>query len=208
MTLKKLLTVDPSLTCSGWALFKIQDGSLLGVGNLKSLNAKVPLAKRLTELQESIDSCFSTIKLATNDVLICEEATSMLDPSASAKLERVRGIFETLARARKVLVPGRIHPRTVQSELLGFKGKQLNRAIVKSSAIDIVSKLYAKQLERIGFDISYRNLSRNQDIVDALLLGMLALTRIKTARQAELGLIDLLDKGSRRAGRSRGVWVG
>ena len=129
----------------------------------------------------------------------------MRDPRAAFVVEQVRGIFETLARARALVVPGRLNPRSVQYEMLGLKGKQLLRETVKLTAAAAVSRLYAQSLRRLGFDCGIDNLSRNQDIVDAMLVGGLALTRIKSAEAAGVSLEEYFDGNAlrRRAGARR-----
>lgn len=112
----------------------------------------------------------------------------MRDPRAAFKVEQVRGIFETVARNLEMQVPGRIHPRSVQYEIMGLRGKQLERSVVKDTAVEIVRTVYGAALEAIGFEVNPENLSRNQDIVDAILIGSLALTKLETA---ELGGLPL-----------------
>lgn len=189
MTARRLLAIDPSLTCSGWALFEVRGGTLCGVGKLRSLGAANPLAARLQDLQGRIAGLMERFQLTAGDVLICEEQTTMRDPRAAFKVEQVRGIFEAVARSRRVKVPGRLNPRSVQFEIMGLKGKQTKREIVKEVAVEVVRSLYGTALAGIGFDPTPRNLKRNQDIVDAILVGSLGLSRIRSAEVAgeELG---------------------
>lgn len=200
------MAVDPSLTCSGWALFGVStdspgQGSLLAVGKIRSLSPEHALARRYQDLQDKISAVCESLKLAANDVLICESQTTMRDPRAAFKVEQVRGIFETVARSRSLSVPGRINPRTVQSEIMGLRGKQLAREIVKDTAIHIVKTVYGPALEALGFDCDRENLSKNQDIVDAILIGSLALTRFGTALRGGLELEETLVPRARRAGK-------
>jgi Holliday junction resolvasome RuvABC endonuclease subunit len=198
---QKLFSVDPSLTCSGWALFSIQTGDVLGVGKVKSLPSTVSLAKRLVDIQERIVQILEQVDLKEGDFLVCEAATTMRDPRSALILEQIRGMFETLARSREVCVPGRVHPRSVQHEILGLKGAQVSRVKVKDIATHGVSRLYAAELQKIGFDVEPTNLKKNQDIVDALLVGRLALTRINVAEQTGVG-VDTLFEESQRQRRS------
>ncbi len=197
MKRQRLFALDPSLTCSGWALFDLKKEQLLGVGKLKPPGASQPLALRLSYLQDKVTEIYEKLNISKNDVLISEAATSMTDPSAAAKLEQVRGIFETLARARSCCVPGRIHPRTVQYELLGIRGRQIERVHVKSAATEVVKRLLQKQLERIGFDCSAKGLKANQDIIDAILVGIIAMTRVKAAEQGGIDLVKYFDDDNR-----------
>ena len=52
---KRLLAIDPSLTCSGWALFDIKTKKLLSVGNVKS-KKEGGLSERLLDFQKKIVS--------------------------------------------------------------------------------------------------------------------------------------------------------
>jgi Holliday junction resolvasome RuvABC endonuclease subunit len=201
-----LLAVDPSLTCTGWAAFALPRGVLYGVGKVRSIPAAFPLAKRLEDLQRQIAGLFESLNLSSGDILICEAETTMRDPRAAFKVERVRGIFESLARSRSVCVPGRLNPRTVQYEVMGLGGRQPERKSVKEAAVRVVSSVYSSQLKKLGFDVSEDNLRRNQDIVDAILVGSLGTTKIIAAEQAGMALerafqldTDLKYRGRRRA---------
>ncbi len=177
----RLVAIDPSITCTGWALFDVQSERLLGVGKIKPLPSIHTLAIRLDNLQTQVNDLLKNLKLTKDDILICESPTSMKDPSAAFKVEQVRCIFEALARELNIQVPGRINPRTIQYEIMGLRGKQLERTIVKDLAVGIVEKTQKNNLERIGFSSSSENLKKHQDIVDAILIGSLAISRVKSA---------------------------
>lgn len=190
----KLVAIDPSLTCSGWALFSIEESVLLGVGKIRSLPPAIPLSQRLEDLQRKVSNLLIQLALGGNDVLVCEAPTTMRDPRAALKVEQVRVIFEALARERSLAVPGRLNPRSVQYEVMGLKGKQLKRTVIKSTAVTIVHRLYKRDLSQLGFDCSPKNLSRNQDIVDAVLVGSLGLARIKASRFSHMPLETLFQE--------------
>ena len=190
----RLLAVDPSLTCSGWAVLSVEKGEILGVGKLRSLPPQYPLELRLRKLQEKVTTIFDELRLSEGDFLVCEAPTTMRDPKAAFKVERVRGIFETVARTRLVGIPGRINPRTVQQEVMGLRGKQLKREIVKHAALRTVSALYKKPLDRLGFPTTDKDLKKNQDIVDALLIGAAALVHIQNAFRAGSDFESLFDR--------------
>lgn len=200
MALRYLMAVDPSLTCSGWALFEVVGGRLCGVGKLKALGAGAPLADRLADIQRRVEGLLARFDLGPRDVLICEEQTTMRDPRAAFKVEQVRGIFEVVARGRRVTVPGRLNPRSVQFEIMGLTGKQTRRDLVKDAAVEVVRSLYGAPLRGLGFEVTARNLSRNQDIVDAVLVGTLGLTRIRSANVAGEALGVFFDKRLRNRG--------
>lgn len=179
--MSRLLAVDPSLTCSGWALFRVTSGELLAVGKLRAEPPVKPLSVRLASLQKDISDLLHEAELGVDDYLVCEGATTMRDPNAAFKVEQVRGLFETLARARRVNVPGRLNPRSVQKEVMGLKGKQIERKQVKANAREVFKALYSTTCVRFGWEINEKMLSRNQDIVDAALIGTLAVSRIQRA---------------------------
>jgi Holliday junction resolvasome RuvABC endonuclease subunit len=191
MTYRYLFSVDPSLTCSGWALFSVKEGRLCAIGKIASKPPSSLLSERLQDLQNKIESVYVQLKLNSSDVLICESPTAMRDPNAAIKVEQVRSIFETLARNIGLNVPGRINPRSVQNEILGIKGKQIKRLQVKAMAVEAVFNLYSSSLKAIGFPADRVNLKKNQDIVDAILIGSLAITRMGTAKMGGIALGDI-----------------
>ncbi len=191
--MRKLLAVDPSLTCSGWALFLLTDGGLKapvlkGVGKVRSLPPKHALSFRLVDLQAKVKSILESIDLGANDVLVCEAQTTMRDPHAAFKVEQVRCIFETIARDRSVSVPGRLNPRSVQHEVMGLRGQQLGRKIVKDTAVAVAQVLFAADLKALGFATDTKHLSKHQDIVDALLLGALAASKLREGVWADAAM--------------------
>jgi Holliday junction resolvasome RuvABC endonuclease subunit len=194
----RLLAIDPSLTCSGWALFETPGDGLLAVGKVRALGAELPLAHRLEDLQRKILRIFDDLKIGAGDWVVCEAPTTMRDPRAAIKVEQVRGIFEVLARGRQARVPGRINPRTVHFEVLGLRGKQLPRAEIKRMAVEVAARLFADSLSRLGFEPKIANLAKHQDIVDALLLGHLALTRLRAASWADTSLEEVLHRRALR----------
>lgn len=200
---RQLLAVDPSLTCSGWVLFRVNDGEVVSVGKIKSSSPSVPMAERLRGVQANIETVLQRLDLGRGDVLVCEAPTTMKDPHNALKVEQVRSIFESLARARQVTVPGRVPTRSVQFEVMGLVGKQLPRAEVKASALRTAEYLYAEPLRRLGLLREDVPLKKHQDIVDALLIGRLALSRIYAARDA---LVPLESMFQTQARTSRASW--
>lgn len=207
--MKRLLAIDPSLTCSGWALFEVDSSRLCAVGKIKALKSNFAMGQRLKDLHVKIETLYNQIKLGSNDVLIAEAPSTMRDPRAALAVEQVRGIFENLARSNGAQVPGRLNSRTVQYEVMGLKGAQQPRAAVKETALRLVSHAYKQALERLGFDTNYSNLKRNQDIVDAILIGNLGLIRIKSASDLAMDLTQFFaiycTNNSRRR-RYSGTW--
>lgn len=188
-----LLAVDPSLTCSGWALFCISDGTIRSVGKLRSDPPPLSMGERLQALQQRIEALIDRLRLGEGDILVCEAATTVKDPHNALKVESVRSIFESVARSRAISVPGRINPRSVQHEVMGLSGKQLPRADVKLAAQRTVEYLYAEELAKIG--LPEASLSKNQDIVDAILLGRLGVMRVRSAEDGGLSMETIFAHG-------------
>lgn len=208
--LRYLMAVDPSLTCSGWALLSVPQGEVLAVGKIKAAPPSLPLATRLERLQGSIAKVLTNLSLGDLDVLVCEAPTTMKDPHNAIKVEQVRGLFESAGRSRGVVVPGRVNPRSVQFEVMGLKGKQLARSEVKAAAVRTVQYLYAPALQRLGLEVTGDELKKHQDIVDAVLIGRYALMRIQGAldtRQPLESVFDTQSKQQRSSWRVRSCAV-
>ncbi|MCC6953793.1 MAG: hypothetical protein IT290_06720 [Deltaproteobacteria bacterium] len=203
-----LLAVDPSLTVSGWAHFEIASGALLSCGVVSPPPSKHPLHYRLKVLQAGVETLMETLELDRRDVLVSEGPAPLVkNPLSSLKVEQVRSIFEAVGRSRGLVVPGRINPRSVHTELLGLRGRQLGRAEVKSAARTAAMQLYGRSFEH-GCDESCGGCGHiPQDVIDALLVGSLALSRLNFARGAQSKLYDVFDEKKRAtrssAGRSK-----
>lgn len=213
----KLLAVDPSLRATGWAIFRIQDSAPISVGVISAPPAEFLLAERLHLVQSLIEELLESFQFGKGDVLICEgPAPAVLNPESTLKVERVRGIFETLGRYRGVVVPGRINPRTVQTELLGMKGKQKPRVEVKAWAREIADRLYPGHVTEGLWKESEGRKKKilPQDIIDALLIGSVALSKLHLALASGTSLESAFNQRSSggnqrqsRGGNSRGSRV-
>ena len=176
---QRLLAIDPSLTSTGWALFVLREQKPSAVGLLVPPGPRMSLAERFDALQAMVESLFSEFTFGASDILLCEgPAPLVLNPQSALKVEGVRGIFEAVARSRGMLVPGRLNPRTIQGELLGMRGRQLDRKQVKSWAREVAKRLYGAQLRKLT-NKEYRHVP--QDIIDASLIGSLAVSRVQLA---------------------------
>lgn len=198
-----LLAVDPSLTCSGWVLFRVRDGDVASAGTIKSAPPSVPMAERLRGVQSNIETVLQRLNLGSDDVLVCEAPTTMKDPHNAFKVEQVRSMFESVARMRQITVPGRVATRSVHFEIMGLVGKQLPRAEIKASAVRTAEYLYSEPLKRLGLLREDVPLKKHQDIVDALLIGRLTLSRIYAARDAQVPLESMFQAQART---SRASW--
>lgn len=199
--------MDPSLTCSGWALFALNDGLPCAIGVISPPGTELALATRIELLQREVEQLLESFQLGTGDLLVCEgPAPLVLNPQSALKVEGVRGVFETVARSRGVSVPGRLNPRTVQSELLGMKGKQLDRRTVKEWARAAAIQLYGSRLDRL---LAKQELLRkdavpgrpakiSQDAIDALLIGAVAVGRFKLSASSGLSVEEVFQGGGKR----------
>lgn len=186
-TNKNILAVDPSLTCSGWALFSVEKDLPLAAGTLSPPGPGKSLPSRMTDLQEKISALFLTLQLRSGDILVCEGPAPLVkNPQSALKVEGVRGLFETLARSIGMVVPGRVNPRTVQSELLGMRGKQLPREQVKAWARGVALQMYGQPLLEI-LGVAHEN-AISQDIIDALLIGSFLQSRIRISLQTGISV--------------------
>ncbi len=180
-----LLAIDPSLRQSGWALFSLQEETPVSWGILSPEKVKDPLAERLNSIHGKIERLIVELDLAAGDYLVCEgPAPVSLNPSSSIKVEQVRSMFESIARSCKLSVPGRLNPRTVQTELLCLRGKQLPRKEVKKIAQSVIYQLF-----------SLEEGSLPQDVVDAILIGVLARSKILHAEQTGAYIGSLFEGG-------------
>ena len=172
-------------------MFDIGSSTLCAVGKIRSLPASVVLAERLADIQDKVRRVLDECALGTGDVLVCEAQTTVRDPHAAFKVEHVRGIFESVARDRAVTVPGRINPRSIQSEVMGLRGRQLARKVIKDAAQRTALALYGAAFESMGLIGDEGSLARHQDIIDATLVGNLALTRLRHAAHTDIALTQL-----------------
>ncbi len=210
---KLLFAVDPSLTASGWALFCLHDDRPLAVGVISPPGPEESMSRRLSFLQNEIVRTLKHFSLSAGDILICEGAAPLvLNPNSSMKVERVRSIFEAVAREQRLSVPGRINPRTVQAELLGMSGKQLPRKEVKAWASEAVERIFGSQLSQLPmYGVKSPVARMPQDIVDALLIGALAVSRVRLSTSTNVELESMFEprkapRGS-NATRRRAVWT-
>jgi hypothetical protein len=214
---QKILAVDPSLRSTGWALFDFKTKNPLATGIIKSEDASIPLSERLRVLQNEIESLYTELNLVADDILVCEgPAPLVLNPHTALKVEHVRGIFETIARGKGINVPGRINPRTWQSELLGLRGPQLPRKEVKELSLLTAKRLFPEMfaVKKVG----EKEIQGIQDIADALLIGCLAKSKLEVAQRTGTELAAVFVKvgngkkgtaisaGARRGGSRFSGW--
>ena len=181
---RALLAIDPSLTATGWACFDLTTEDLRSCGVVSPPPPDLPLHYRLSVLQEGIEALSERLGIAGRDVVVCEGPAPLVkNPLSSLKVEQVRSIFEAVARRRGALVPGRLNPRSVHTELLGLSGKQLARNEVKAAARQAALRLYGDYFAKDLVSAQKRRGASTipQDVIDALLIGALAMSRIRFA---------------------------
>lgn len=171
--LRKLIAIDPSLTASGWALFDLESARPIQYGLIRPPGTELGLSARYEWLQQQVTILLSEIRVSPKDYLICEGPAPLVkNPESALRVERVRSIFEAVGRMRQMIIVDRLNPRTVQSELLGLRGAQLKRDVVKGIAREAVLRMFERELSDAKEKLS-------QDIVDALLVGALATSRVQ-----------------------------
>lgn len=194
--MSKLLSIDPSLTQSGWALFCLNTARPLATGVIAPPGTELNLSKRYDILQLQVLELLQSLKLKSGNYLICEGPAPLVkNPNSALKVEGVRGIFESVARAQGLSVPGRINPRSVQAEILGMRGKQLERKLVKEWARATAERLFKDEIPNIA--------TLQQDIIDALLIGALGLSRINSALRAKADPATFFVAQQKRGGKGR-----
>ena len=197
-TKRRLLAVDPSLTCTGWAVFDVAKGRPTEFGVIKPPGPTTHLTLRYDWLQDEVVRVCTLLGLGREDFVVCEGPAPLVkNPESSLRVERVRSIFEAVARLHGAKVLSRLNPRTVQTELLGLRGKQMKRAEVKQLARSTAFQVFPELAES-----SQKKLS--QDIVDAILVGMLAVSKVQIHLKTGVSL-ELLFQ-SKNFGRNNRSW--
>lgn len=171
----------------------ISDGGLVAAGMIHPPGTERPLHYRLSCLQDKVQGLLERLNLSEKDFLVCEGPAPLVkNPQSSLKVEQVRSVFEAVARSLGVCVPGRVNPRTVHTEILSLRGKQLARREVKIVAQETASRIFGQQFtDIVAGSTTGRAKKIPQDIVDALLIGVLALSRIQQASQLNLDSYEL-----------------
>lgn len=163
----RMFAIDPALNNTGVAIFDIYRKKLISTHIIKGLDEKTDLMKRYEHLQSLIRAFLHKENFKQNDLIICEEAAAFKNAATVFKLEYARVVWEILGRTLGGKTPFRICPRSVHVELLGLRGRQQERKEVKLAARKVFEMLYPDK----------KDLS--QDEIDAVLIGELALTKLR-----------------------------
>ncbi|WP_239806360.1 crossover junction endodeoxyribonuclease RuvC [Croceicoccus hydrothermalis] len=84
-----VLGLDPSLTCTGWGLVRVDGARLSHIANGQlPTNSKLPIAERLLQIQEGVAAA---IAAHHPDVAAVEEVFVNKNPQSTLKLAHARG---------------------------------------------------------------------------------------------------------------------
>ncbi len=111
-----VLGLDPSLSCTGWGVVKVDGSRLAHVANGQiATDAKAPLAERLLHLHDALDA---VIGLHQPDRAAVEEIFVNKNPQSTLKLAQARGVV-LAACARGGLVVHEHAARSVKKSVVG-----------------------------------------------------------------------------------------
>lgn len=111
-----ILGLDPSLTCTGWGIVRVEGSRLSHVANGQvATDAKSPLAERLLHLH---DALFAVIGLHAPDRAAVEEIFVNKNPQSTLKLAQARGVV-LAACARGGLCVNEHAARLVKKSVVG-----------------------------------------------------------------------------------------
>ncbi|RVQ67769.1 crossover junction endodeoxyribonuclease RuvC [Croceicoccus ponticola] len=111
-----VLGLDPSLTCTGWGVIRVDGPRLSHVANGQiQTHAKAPLADRLHHLHDAV---FAVLGAYAPDVAAVEEIFVNKNPQSTLKLAQARGAV--LAACGRASLPVHEHAaRLVKKSVVG-----------------------------------------------------------------------------------------
>lgn len=111
-----VLGLDPSLSCTGWGVIRVEGARLSHVANGQiATYAKAPLAERLHHLHDAV---FAVIGVHRPDVAAVEEVFVNKNPQSTLKLAQARGAV--LAACGRTSLPVHEHAaRLVKKAVVG-----------------------------------------------------------------------------------------
>lgn len=111
-----VLGLDPSLSCTGWGVVRVDGSRLSHIANGQiATDAKAPLAERLLHLHDALDA---VIGLHRPDRAAVEEIFVNKNPQSTLKLAQARGVV-LAACARGGLVVHEHAARAVKKSVVG-----------------------------------------------------------------------------------------
>jgi len=125
-----ILGLDPSLTCTGWGIVRIEGSRLSHIANGEiPTNTKAPLPERLLHLHDAV---FAVIGAYAPDRAAVEEVFVNKNPQSTLKLAHARGVV--LAACARGSLPVNEHAtRAVKKAIVGTGAaeKQQVQAMLK-----------------------------------------------------------------------------
>lgn len=116
-----ILGLDPSLSCTGWGLVRVEGSRLAHVANGHiATDAKAPIAERLHHLHDAV---FAVIEAHRPDRAAAEEVFVNKNPQSTLKLAQARGAV--LAACGRANLPVTEHAaRLVKKAVVGTGGAE------------------------------------------------------------------------------------
>lgn len=111
-----ILGLDPSLSCTGWGVIRVDGNRIAHVANGQiPTDAKAALAKRLVEIDTALSAMLVEYR---PDVAAVEEIFANKNPQSTVKLAHARGVV-LLAAARSGLLVHEYAARVVKKCVVG-----------------------------------------------------------------------------------------
>jgi crossover junction endodeoxyribonuclease RuvC len=116
-----ILGLDPSLSCTGWGIVRIEGARLSHIANGQiPTDAKAPMAERLHHLHDAV---FAVIQTHRPDRAAAEEVFLNKNPQSTLKLAQARGAV--LAACGRASLPLAEHAaRLVKKAVVGTGGAE------------------------------------------------------------------------------------
>lgn len=116
-----ILGLDPSLTCTGWGVIRVDGSRLSHIANGQiATQTRDPLPERLLHLHDAV---FAVIGLHDPDRAAVEEIFVNKNPQSTLKLAHARGVV-LAACAKGGLKLSEHAPRTVKKAVVGTGGAE------------------------------------------------------------------------------------
>ncbi|QQN75064.1 crossover junction endodeoxyribonuclease RuvC [Croceicoccus sp. YJ47] len=97
-----VLGLDPSLTCTGWGLVRVEGARLSHIANGQlPTSSKLPIAERLLQIQDGVAAAIAAYH---PDVAAVEEVFVNKNPQSTLKLAHARGCVLAACAAGRVPV--------------------------------------------------------------------------------------------------------
>ena len=114
-----ILGLDPSLSCTGWGVIRVEGSRLSHIANGQvPTDAKAPMAVRLAALQAGIAAVIADYR---PDRAAAEEVFANKNPQSTLKLSHARGVALMIA-ARAGIDVGEYAPTLVKKAVVGTGG--------------------------------------------------------------------------------------